>query len=253
MEIKVNKDIYIGLKELMKQEGLKSMSAAVDYAVQKSLLPDEIIDLLSADNKSRKTQDQWISYFNNLNQRMIASYDLLKTDKITPETFRSIRQDCIDSVIITSTRNSYNPKNLSGKITHNYGSTIVTPTIIFCGSTVVKPTIIPLDNIPVYEGTSLTKVVGNSDGLKYLKALANDANAGPLYLLNNFEKLANKEADKILIWTPDQNSRAQNPERALRFLDVNGGFHVFGDSGLINDGRSRGVLKKKSGEAAAQK
>lgn len=243
------------LEQLVVSGRFKNIGAAIGNATAnylKGLKQDSqsgnIIDPQPAINGARKTQEQWIAPYNAQEgefkgKRMLDSYDVINAPRNQPNAVPSLIKDCIDYLLVTGTHIAFKPQeNLAGDVIHNYQSTVV------------RPRVIPLDEIPVLEGIPVQKVVEMTSGLLYVRALANDMKAKPKDLLNNFEALAReakKGIEQVIFWTPDQASRESNPERAVRFLDDGGGFHVDGDYRFVsNVGYSRGVsVSPRSGRA----
>ena len=215
------------------------------YASELIIHTAQGIDLQPADGGAHRTQQQWIALYNAQEgefkgKRMIASYDVIGApSSASPKLLASLQKDCVEYWIITSTHNSYQRSTLAGNVIHNYQSTVVRPKIIY------------LDEIPVLQGEPASKVVEMPGGLLYIRALANDRHAKPAALLNGLVALAQREPEDIFFHTPDQDSRNMDSERAVRFGDGGGGFHVGGGSRFVNgNGRSRGVfVSPRSGRA----
>ena len=198
-----------------------------------------IIDLLPADNGAYRTQEQWIAFFNEQQRRMISAADLYKKGKSAPDdVLKSLRKDFDESWLVSSTRNSYSRDDLSGIVTQNYGSRVVTPSQR------------NVSVIPVYNGTKLAQALQTEEGLDYLQALF-DTIDDPEAITGTLEHLSGRNADNIVLWTPDQGSRKRYPERAVWFDGLGGRFHV--NRGYRFDnyfGRSRGVsVSPRSGRA----
>ncbi len=184
-----------------------------------------------------KTQNQWIEYANANNLKMISASDLYRAPTRFGSSANKNQKDLIDSLrkdfkgmhwLVSGTQIHYDPASLEGQIIHYAGSTIINP---------IKTSKIL---IPDYSGgTSLTDVLGSSDGLKYLQTLFHTSDSKE-EIVKNLEALSNKKSSKTYIWTPDQSSRAGTPVRAVRFCCNGGGFRISGDP-VGNYGRSRGV------------
>ena len=196
-----------------------------------------IIDPHAADNGARRTQEQWISYFNDAGKPMISAPNVYRAGKTaSDEVLASLRGDFYKSWLVSSTRISYG-NDLSGKITHNNGSRVVTPS-----QRDVKV-------IPVYYGIPLAHALQSDDGIKYIQSLF-DTSDEPGDITGTLENLSKRSAGKISLWTPDQASRQSYSERAVRFVDNGGRFLVGGDSRFGGGGRSRGVsMSPRSGRA----
>lgn len=194
-----------------------------------------IIDPYPALNGATHTQEQWISLYNSQGgefkgKRLINAYDLIQAPKTNPQVLPSLQEDCRRSWIVTAAHNHFKQRTLAGDVIHNYLSTVASPIRIY------------LDEIPVLEGVPAIQVVENQAGLLYFRALANDMDAKPRDLLSNLETLTQRDANKILVYTPNQDSRNSYPERAVRFGNVDLWFHVSGDIHFDFDiGLSRGV------------
>ncbi len=200
------------------------------------------IDSLPALDGRRLTQKDWIAYFNEQKRQMISAPDVYRAVSAPKEVLDSLRKDFNDNWEVTSTRNSYNPNDLGAKITHNFGSTIV------------KPTVIELKVVPRYEGTRLTEALKSKETVAYLQALFNTKDSDKK-IAETLEHLSQMNPEKIALWTPDQSSRKSYPERAVRFDHINGRFHVYGydDFDFGNFGLSRGVRSSVSAEGAKRK
>lgn len=161
---------------------------------------EQVINLQVADNGRYRNQIDWIDFFNKERKIMISVSDVYKAD------FNSHR-------LITSTRIIYNPNDLQARIVHNFGSTIVKPT---------EKSLI----VPVY-GDEQVENVAKGEGLAYLQWLFNtEDNASKL--IGRLEQISKQEAKDIRIWTPTQDSRKNNPERAVGVGYYDGRFHVDG-------------------------
>ena len=195
-----------------------------------------IIDTHAADNGARRTQEQWISYFNNVGKPMISAPNVYLAGKTaSDELLASLRKDFDESWLVSSTRISYRD-DLSGKITHNHGSTVV------------KPSQRDVKIIPVYNGIPLAQALKSDEGVAYLHSLF-DTSDEPRDITGTLENLSKRGADRIGLWIPDQGSRNSYSERAVWFV---GNFHRFRVGGVHfgYGGRSRGVsMSPRSGRA----
>ena len=133
------------LDGLVKEGVFPNANAALADAVDNYLAHKKqalvIIDPQAADNNAHRTQDQWIAFFNGQGRPMISAPDTYGAGKSAPrDVLDSLRSDFDISWEVSSTRTSYAPNDLSGRITHNFGSTVV------------KPQESTLAQIPVYQG-----------------------------------------------------------------------------------------------------
>ena len=195
-----------------------------------------IIDPQSADNRTSKTQEQWIEYFNKLGKPMISAPNIYQAGKsASDETLDSLRKDFDESWIVSSTRIKYSKDDLSGRIIHNYGSSIV------------KPIEKNISIIPVYSSTPLKEVL-TSKGIEYVQVLFN-TNDNRNTIIKVIEHLSKRKSDDIRLWTPDQDSRNIYTDRAVRFVDDGDRFHVDGSDHFGgNSGHSRGMsISPRSG------
>ncbi len=205
-----------------------------------------IVDAASAENSANKIQDQWIEYWNNINDgRFFASmpdyYQFFKQLKNNIETgnnkdasqaaMQSLREDFEDRWIVTSTRIQYgiNPRNsLEGKIVHHYG----------CNDTsLVKEEI---KEIPVYRDEGITKVIQEQKGLEYLQTYF-DTGDDAETIVQLMEFISGKKRNKIKVWTADTDARSSPTNRVAALSFDFGEFHVIGGSSLVSGGRARGV------------
>ncbi len=189
---------------------------------------EPIIDLSSADNGSYRTQRDWIDFFNREGKAMISASDVYRVPNLI---LPILRKDFNKSLLVTSTRISYNPSDLGARIIHNFGSNVVEP----------KETSLI---VPVYEDEQVEKVAKTKEGLTYLQTLF-DTEDDASKLIGRLERISEKEAKDIKIWMPAQNSRRGYSERAVGF-DDGGWFRVDGDYwfGGVIYGLSRGVSVK---------
>jgi hypothetical protein len=243
---KISNDAGSVLDRLVREGVYRTPEAALNAAVTNYLarqIPLSVkIDPTAADNGAARVQDQWILFFNRQGKLMISAANIYEAGKsASDDVLKSLRDDLISSLIVTSTRIGYSLDDLSGRITQNYGSTII------------HPTFRDVKIIPVYQDTPLLEVLNvrkNRDGLKYLQALF-VTNDGPKEITDTLEHLSDKKAADIGLWTPDQASRRAYSQRAVRF-NIDGdwflvlGFNPPGDY----SGRSRGVsVSPRSGRA----
>ncbi len=170
----------------------------------------------------KKTQKDWIKYFNDNNIKMISAPDIYKVKN--KAIIESLKKDFDDNWEITSTRIIYNKKNLNAEIIHNAESSIIKPK-----KYKVK--------VPILSGD----FEQDKETEKYLQALfdTKDSIDKIIKVLKKFGK--NK---KIRLWTPSQSDRKSRPIRSVELFF--GSFDWFGVNGGswfdYNDGLSRGVI-----------
>ena len=197
------------------------------------------IGLHPADNGAYRTQDQWINFFNKQGSPMISAADVYRAGKSAPdEVLNSLRKGFDESLLVTSTRISYSGDDLSGRITQNYGSNVVNPS---------QTNVLV---IPVYNGIPLARTLQNEDGVSYLQSLLN-TNDDSKTIAGTLENISGRSADKIVLWTPDQDSRKRYSERAVRFYDIGNMFRVGGSLIFVDlIGHSHGMsVSSHSGRA----
>ncbi len=203
-----------------------------------ALYEPTIIDLLPADNGAYRTQEQWIAFFNEQRKRMISAADLYQAGKFaSDEQLKSLRDGFNVSWLVSSTRIGYSGDGLSGRITQNYGSIVVTP----------SQTDVPV--IPIYKGTLLAQALQTKEGIDYLQAVF-DTNDNHGTIEGTLEHLSGRDADNIILWTTDQNLRKRDSQRAVGFIDGGIRFHVGGLFFDVDVGRSREAsVSPRSGRA----
>lgn len=205
-----------------------------------------VIDALPAENGTYKTQDQWIQYWNNINDgRVMASmpdyYQFFKQLKNSVETdndktasqavMQSLQKDFTDKWIVASTRVQYGintGNSLEGKIVHHYGCN---------DASLVKEEI---KEIPIYRDVGINKVIGEQKGLEYLQTYF-DTSDDAETIVQLMEFISGKKRNKIKVWTADTDARNKPTDRvaALGFMDDE--FLINGSDNLGNEGRARGV------------
>ena len=174
--------------------------------------------------KMRKTQKDWIEYFNSKNTKMISAPDIYNVAKKENKAIiESLKKDFEDNWEVTSTRIIYNKDNLNAEIIHDAESNIVKPKKY---------------KVKVPELTGSFKQ--DSETEKYLQALfdTKDSIDKILKVLKKFGK------DKQLrFWTPSQSSRKDKQVRSVELFFNFGRFGV-GGYGWFDDygGLSRGVI-----------
>ncbi len=173
----------------------------------------------------RKTQKDWIPYFNEKNLKMISAPDIYSVAKKGNKSIlESLKKDFQESWEVTSTQIVYNKNNLTAEIIHDAGSTIVKPK-----KYKVK--------VPVFDG----EFKQDSETEKYLRALfdTKDSLDTILKVLKKFGK-----DRQLRLWTPDQSSRKSKQVRSvvLCFYDFDR-FIVNGNNWFdSSNGFSRGVI-----------
>ncbi len=183
----------------------------------------------------KKTQKDWVEYFNSKNTKMISAPDIYKVAKQENKAIiQSLKKDFEENWEVTSTRIIYSKNNLNAEIIHDVDSKIVKPKKY---------------KVKISELSGDFKQ--DSETEKYLQALFDTR--------DNFDKILKvlkkfgKEVKNIRFWTPDQSSRKSKQIRSVVL-----GFGVFGRFSVdgfwfVNVGVSRGVIvnsakqTKKSG------
>lgn len=190
-----------------------------------------IVDPQIADDSAYRTQDQWISFFNEQRKRMISAPNIYGVGKSAPDNvLGSLMSDFDKSWVVSSTRISYSSDDLSGRITHNYESTVI------------EPDHTDIAVIPVYSGMSLELALQSERGVTYLQNLFATAD-DPVTISDILECFSRRKASEIVLWTPDQTSRKRHSERAIGFGNCDGGFHIIGSYQLgYIGGYSRGIV-----------
>ena len=190
------------------------------------------IKILPRPDDKYRTQEEWINFFNTEKKPMISMPNIFQLVKENnTEAIESLRKD-FDRWLVTSTRITYNPDNLSAKIIHNVNSNVV------------KQTEINLKEVPVCRPTYIKELLETDVGLSYIKALLNDTKATKEQIINFFVALSGKKEKNIRFWTPSQSSRKNNVVRSVGLcFDDFDGFVVDGDVWFDVDGSfSRGVI-----------
>ena len=179
-----------------------------------------------------RTQEQAIAHHNQRKERMMSMPDVFKlVQEGNIETIESLRSDFDKHWVVTSTRIIYASQDLSAKIIHN------------AGSTVVKEKEIRLKEIPDYSSEKLTDVLNTKEGLAYIRALIDKPKATREQITTFFTSLSGKRTDKIRFWTPSQSSRANKQVRAVVLYFGYFRFCVVGNDWFDYDcGLSRGVI-----------
>lgn len=214
-----------------------------------------IVDISSADNGSKKTQDQWIQHYNALNdgQVMASMGDLYLYFKSLKERFEkgsseekaavqaaliNLRNDFDwsgkNNWLIAGTRPFYNGADENARIVQHYGCN---------NQDLIKEVNL---RVPVYLGTPIGQVSSEDHGIKYLQAVL-DTSDGADIIVPTLEFISDKRSSNIKVWTPPlitgsgYTTRAQLSERAAGFYCNQDYFHLDGGDDLYGTGCSRGV------------
>lgn len=183
-----------------------------------------------------QTQDAHINKFNELGKVMASLADYYDAGKSGDEALiTNLRNDFSESWIVGSDRIVYNSESLDAKITRYFDSKFV------------KPVEVPVF-IPDYSsGPTLDDVLATTQGLNYVQALFN-TNDDAKTIKKTLSDLSGKPSGNTRVWTPDQASRKNNPNRAAFLVYINDDFRIDGYL-LGNIGRSRGVSLSPAGTA----
>jgi len=217
-------------------------------------LGDMVIDLNPAAQGNLKSQDEWITYWNNINNgRIFASMadyyhafkqlkekfeqGSIKEKQITQLIINSLGEDFDwpnqNSWLVSSTRIKYRPDREDAQIIHYYNC--------HNKSVIQKHNLI----IPEYLGVLVSEVLNDPKGLTYLQTLfgtQDDKEA----MMQNLEFISYSPRTVIKILTPpikeDLNyaNRQGLSERASGIFKGNSGILVCDDY-IVTRGRSRGV------------
>jgi len=212
------------------------------------------LDLNPADHHNIKSQDEWITYWNNINDgRVFASMaDYYQAFKQLKEKFEhgsvqekeftrisidSLRKDfdwlSQKSWLVSSTKIKYQPNKEDTQIIHHYNCHHTSAIQQFNVS------------IPEYLGVFIPQVLDEPKGLIYLQTLFGTKDDKET-IIQNLEFISAKSGTKIKIWTPSFKSdigyisREFSSERASGFSYNNSFFHVYCNM-VFSSGRSRGV------------
>ena len=198
--------------------------------------------LLGSNNSPiSQTQDQHIAQFNSLNKIMASWADYYDAGKTGDDALiASLRKDFKDSYIVTSDRLIYDANSLEGTIISYYASNIITP--------IERKVLIPdYSNGPV-----LDTVLGTEQGLAYIQSLFNTTDNID-EIRNTLNRLSGYASGSTRVWTPDQKSRAVDPNRAA-FLGCSVvSFRIGSNGSLSSSSRSRGVSSSPAGTALGKK
>ena len=183
------------------------------------------LTLLPRAENNYRTQEEAITFHNQRGEPMCSVADALALEG---QDIGSIRID-FNGVFMSSSRFDYNPKDLSGTLTHNFGSTIV------------KPTVFKLKEIPVCRPTYFKELVKTDAGLELARAFAKKPKATKEQLEKAFVSLSGKKIEDIRFWTPTPEQRISKPVRPVRLCFIYGRLDVFGDYWFNDNGLSRGM------------
>ncbi len=188
--------------------------------------------ILPRPDDKRRTQEEWINFFNTEKKPMISMLDVFQIVKENnTEAIEGMRKDFKDDWLVTSTRIIYDRDNLSAKIIHN------------ADSTTRKPIEIEVKKIPFCNPTYLKDLLNEDVGLDYIRALINNKKATKEGITNFFVTLSGKKEKNIRFWTPSQSSRGDKQVRSVGlYFDSFDGFDVVGDGWFDGYGLSRGVI-----------
>jgi len=176
------------------------------------------------------TMDEWTSHFNDRGKVLMSAPDAYHAGKCgSKEVLDSIIGSPVKGGLSTNTRISYSGDDLSGRITHHHGSTVVMPTQRF----------VPI--IPVCDKMSLADVLRIDDGIAYFQSLF-DTDDEPRDIASILMLIANnmpdsiphkyrphrqiRDLDSIRVFTPDQSSRNSHSERDVYFNPFVLGFSI---------------------------
>ena len=158
-----------------------------------------MLTLLSRTNRG-KSQAQATADYNDNKTIMLAMSDV---PKLNNQSLIENRKDWNGwNIQITSTRINYAKKEI----------------IHHVDSTEINPIVIKLKSIPVCNWTKLSEIVESKDGLEFVKALLGDMKASKPAIVSEYERIANRKADKIEFWTPSESDRKAYPIRAVRLF-----------------------------------
>ncbi|MGV8162417.1 MAG: hypothetical protein ACP5N2_03755 [Candidatus Nanoarchaeia archaeon] len=232
-------------EQILEKIGSKTKVAS---RVARGLENEVILDSSSAVKGDTKTQNDWISYWqkDGLDAEFASASDYYKVfkqirrdlegsddeKKEANKLLKSLRKDFKDSLIVTSTRLTYNTNaenRLEARITQHYGSK---------NQSLTKETTL---NIPEYRDVLIDSVVASEDGLNYLQTFF-DTDDDAATLVNNLEYISGKSRNGIKVWSAAMSDRMSVPDRAaFLYCDEVNSFHVDGDGNLSGIGRARGV------------
>jgi len=216
------------------------------------------LDESAAEEGAKKKQDEWIDswnreedghvfssmgdYYLNFKEMKRLSEEGTSEEKAKVQILLASLRDDFDwpgrkNWLISSTKIPYEKEGLRARVIQHYRCK--RPELI-------KETEL---EIPVYRGTPVTEVAGENKGLVYLRTLF-DTEDDSETIIQTLEFISGKSRDAIKVWTAaveGSYTRSQHPSRAAGFGYNGDYFHVGGDDGLVNQGRSRGVFYPRSG------
>lgn len=176
------------------------------------------------------TQDEFIDKRNKQGIRSLSAIDIYRF--LVNKQYKDIenfKKDCDESYFITGDRIKYQENSDKGTIIHNYNSTAIKPT---------ETTIA----IPVLNNISLDDVLETENGLKLMQSIFKTRHNSKK-IKETVYILSDKPVNETKVWTPDQESRSDYPERAVWFYCNVGDFLVVGNSLVdCSSGHSRGAL-----------
>ena len=190
------------------------------------------------DNEYR-TQEQWIEFFKEKNQRQISMSDIFQiVQDNNTEAIESLRTDFDDMWLVLSDQIIYSKINLSARIIHNAGSK-------WQKETAVK-------EIPYCCPTYLKQLLDTDAGLDYIRALLDRPKATKEQITYFFIALSGKKLEKIRFWTPSQSERASRTVRSVRLSFYDFGRFDVGGGGWVDyyGGFSRGVIVPSASQTA---
>ncbi len=189
------------------------------------------LDLCAAKGGACQTQPKWNTDYNSgeIPGVFAAVPDYCADFVGRRKWIRSVREDMRESLVCTSTVLFVHGSDLCGSVVHHYGSKKIIP--------------VRFDDlfIPDFSlGISLEKLIESEDGLWFTWALLNKPGEGKQRLKKCVEEWSGVPASSTYVRTPNQESRAKNPIRVVRF-----GYFVRFDidceGSLSDSGRVRGV------------
>ena len=195
------------------------------------------LDDVAAENSVDYTQDEWTRHYNTLTDgRFFPSmkdfFQWARQAKDNPEEYKdvlaSLRKDFKGRRLLLSTRINYDGDSGLADIIHRYGSKM-------------QEELIHLE-VPVYRDKPLAEVLAEDKGRQLMYAFLGASDQDDIVeVLGIISGMPEKD---LRVWTPildGQYSRARFSARAASLSYADGHFHVNGDSGLNDSGRSRGV------------
>ena len=229
--LQLSNEAYAKVQRLLKQGGNSALVEAVEKEL--SSLPQSsqkgiyVIDENPALDRASRTQQNWIPYFNEQGELMIAPENILESKG---NARASLQKDCREHLVVTGTGIDYISNSLEGTIAFNRGSKVVPET--HSGKIV----------IPVFTGTPLPEALKSKEGLRYHVLLFNERFTTEKKLTDALADFSGRKPEDIYTYTPDQGRRNRYPKRAVGFNVNSGWFHVVGYCIFgVSCGLSRGV------------